>query len=177
MHPENLEEPSMPSHLISSRRLLRLSDATTREADNSSTCETVIRRARYLQRFMGHLWNRWRQECILTLRESFRLLDSAGQTMQIVDIVSVHDESLPVWNGEWGSCTNRQKDKRSSHPHFSRPLQRLFPLEILDDVKRKPESFTEEVISVLKEGNPELIEAELKETPPRPRRLTAQAGE
>ena len=50
---------------------------------------------------MSHLWNRWRREYIPALRESYRLkLDSAGQTMQIVDIVSVHDESLPIRNRE-----------------------------------------------------------------------------
>ena len=81
---------------ISGRRLLSLPDTTRSEADNSSTRETVTRRARYLQRLMDHLWNRWRREYIPALRESQRLkLDSGGQTVQIGDIVSVHDESLP----------------------------------------------------------------------------------
>lgn len=37
------------------------------------------------------------------------------------------------------------------------PLQHLFPLEILDDVKKELESFTEDVTSVLKEGKPESV--------------------
>lgn len=63
----------------------------------------------------------------------------------------------------------RIADKGKSS-YLRRPLQRLFPLEILDDVKKEPESFTEDVTSVLKEGNPEPVQAELKEMPLRPRR-------
>ena len=96
LYPDDLGEPSTSSHLISGRRLLSLPDTTRSGADNSSTREIVTRRARYLQRLMDHLWNRWRREYIPALRESQRLkLDSGGQTVQIGDIVSVHDESLP----------------------------------------------------------------------------------
>ena len=59
LYPDDLEEPLTPSHLISGRRLLSLPDTTRSEGDNSSTHETVTRRARYLQRLMGHLWNQW----------------------------------------------------------------------------------------------------------------------
>ena len=96
LYPDDLEEPLTPSHLISGRRLLSMPDATRSGTDNSSTHETVTRRARYLQKLMNHLWNRWRREYIPALRESHGLkLDSAGQTAQRGDIVSVHDESLP----------------------------------------------------------------------------------
>ena len=87
-----------------SGRLLSLPDTARSGADNSCACETVTRRTRYLQRLMDHLWNRWRQENIPALRESHRLkLDSGGQTVQIGDIVSVHDESLPPYEMENGS--------------------------------------------------------------------------
>ena len=160
-------------------------------ADNSSTRETVTRRARYLQRLTDHLCNRWRREYIPALRESHRLkLDSAGQTVQIGDIVSVHDESLPRTKWRMGvvhelikgvdketrGAVVRIADKGKSS-YLQRPLQRLFPLEILDDVKKEPESFTEDVTSVLKEGNLEPVQAELKEMPLRPRRQGARAGE
>ena len=96
LYPDDLEEPLTPSHLISGRQLLSLPESSRSGTDNSSAHETVTRRARYLQKLMDHLWNRWRREYIPALRESHRLkLDSAGQTAQIGDIVSVHDESLP----------------------------------------------------------------------------------
>ena len=50
------------------------------------------------------------------------------------------------------------------------------PFEILNDVKKEPESVTEDVTSA-KEGNPETIQAELREMPLRPRRQAARAGE
>ena len=178
-----------PSHLISGRRLLSLPDTTRSEADNSSTHETVTRRARYLQRLLDHLWNRWRRGYIPALRESHRLkLDSGIQTVQIGEIVSVHDESLPrkKWRMEvvhelikgvdekTRGAVVRIADKGKSS-YLRRPLQRLFPFEILDDVKKAPESVTEDVTSV-KEGNPEPFQVELREMPLRPRRQAARAG-
>ena len=190
LYPDDLEEPLTPSHLISGRRLLSLPDASRSGTDNSSAHETVTRRARYLQKLMDHLWNRWRREYIPALRESHRLkLDSACQTAQIGDVVSVHDESLPRTKWRMGvvhelikgvdkktrGAVVRITDKGKSS-YLRRPLQRLCPLEILDNVKKEPESFTEDVTSV-KEVNPEPDQAELTEMPLRPRRQAAQAGE
>jgi len=96
LYPDDLEEPLTPSHLISRRRLLSLPDTARSAADNSSTRETVTRRARYLQRLLDHLRNRLRREYIPALRKSHSLkLGSGGQTVKIGDIASVHDESLP----------------------------------------------------------------------------------
>ena len=50
----------------------------------------------------------------------------------------------------------------------------LVSLEILDDVKEELESSTEDVTSVLKEGNPEPVQAT---SPLRPWRQAARAGE
>ena len=109
--------------------------------------------------------------------------------MQIGDIVSVHDESLP--RSKWGMGVVHELikgvDKKTRGAVFRiadkvngsnlrRPVQRLFPFEILDDVKKEPESVTEDVTSA-KEGNPETIQAELREMPLRPRRQAARAGE
>jgi len=115
-------------------------------------------------------------------------LDSAGQTVKIGDIVSVHDESLPRAKWRMGVVHElingvdkktrvavvRIADKgRSSY--LRRPLQRLFPLEILDDEK-EPKSITEDVTSV-NEGKPEPVQAEPKEMLSRPRRQAARAVE
>ena len=76
--------------------MLSLPDVTRSGIDNSSTRETVTKRARYLQKLMDHFWNRWRREYIPTLRESHKLkLNSTVEIMQIGDVVSIHDKSLP----------------------------------------------------------------------------------
>jgi len=190
LYPDDLEEPLTPSHLISGRRLFSPPDTARSGAHNSSTRETVTRRARYLQRLLDHLWNRWRREYIPALRESHRLkLDSAGQRVKIGDIVSVHDESLPRAKWRMGvvhelingvdkktkGTVVRIADKGKSS-YLRRPLQRLFPLEILDDVEKEPKSITGDVTSV-NEGKPEPVQAEPKELLPRPRRQAARAGE
>ena len=190
LYPDDLEEPLTPSHLSSGRRLLSLPDTTRSGADSSSTRETVTRRARYLHRLMDHLWNRWRREYIPALRESHRLkLDSPGQTVKIGDIVSVHDESLPHTKWRMGvvhelingvdkkarGAVVRIADKGKSS-YLRRPLQRLFPLEILDDVEKESESVSEDVTSV-NEGKPEPVQEEPKEMLSRPRRQAARAGE
>ncbi len=105
LYPDDLEEPLTPSHLINGRRMLSLPDVTRSGIDNSSTRETVTKRARYLQKLMDHFWNRWRRECIPTLRESHKLkLNSTGETMQIGDVVSMN--LFHVRNGGWESCMN-----------------------------------------------------------------------
>ncbi|XP_067016654.1 uncharacterized protein [Acropora muricata] len=190
LYPDDLKEPLTPSHLISGRRLLSLPDASRNGTDNSSAHETVTRRAKYLQKLMDHLWNRWRREYIPALKESHRFkLDSAGQTAQIGDIVSVHDESLPRTKWRMGvvhelikgvdkktrGAVVRITDKGKSS-YLRRPLQRLCPLEILENVKKGPESFTEDITSVI-EVIPEPDQAELTEMPLRTRRQADQAGE
>ena len=109
--------------------------------------------------------------------------------MQVGDVVSVHEEPLPRTKWRMGVVHElikgvdektrvavvRIADKGKSS-YLRRPLQRLFPFEILDDVKKEPESVTEDVASV-KEGNPEPVQAELREMPLRPRRQAARAGE
>ena len=65
--------------------------------------------------------------------------------------------------------------EKGKSSYLRRPLQRLFPLEILDDVKKEPESVTEDVTCV-KEGDPEPVQAKLTEMPLRPWRRAAHAG-
>ena len=109
--------------------------------------------------------------------------------MQIGDIVSAHDETLPGTKWRMGVTHELIKgvDKKTTGAvfriadkgngsHLQRPLQGLFPFEILDDVKKVPESVTEDVTSV-KEGNPEPVQVELREMLLRLRRQAARAGE
>ena len=81
LYPDDLDEPLIPSHLISGRRMLSLPNATRSGTYNSSSVVTATSRARYLQRFMHHFLNRWRREYIPALNETNKSkLDSAGQT-------------------------------------------------------------------------------------------------
>ena len=188
LYPDDLEEPLTPSHLMSGRRLLSLPDVTPSRVDNPvSTRESVTKRARYLQRLMDHFWNRWRREYVPALRESHRLKgESTGQTVQLGDIVNVHDESLPRAQWRMGVVCELIKgaDKKTRGAvvrtvdkervsFLRRPLQRLFPLEVQDELVKSSESCTDKPTSTVKEG----IQAPPREMSLRPRRQAAQAGE
>jgi len=101
--------------------------------------------------------------------------------VKIGDVVSVHDESLPRAKWRMGvvheliNGVNKKMRRAVIHiadkgksSYLRRPLQRLFPLEILDDVEKEPKSITEDVTSVNK-GKPEPVQAEPKEMLSRPR--------
>ena len=167
LYPDDLEEPLTPSHLMSGRRLLSLPDVTPSRVDNPvSTRESVTKRARYLQRLMDHFWNRWRREYVPALRESHRLKgESTGQTVQLGDIVNVHDESLPRAQWRMGVVCELIKgaDKKTRGAvvrtvdkervsFLRRPLQRLFPLEVQDELVKSSESCTDKPTSTVKEG-------------------------
>jgi len=107
--------------------------------------------------------------------------------MQIGDVVSIHDESLPRAKWRMGVVHEliNGVDKKSRGAvvriadkgkisFLRRPLQRLFPLEILDEVVEESESQPEELES---ERNLKSVQAQPDEMPSRPRRRAAQAGE
>ena len=104
-------------------------------------------------------------------------------------LVSVNNESLPRTKWRMGVVHEliKRVDKKTrgtdvcitdkgKSSYLRRPLQRLCPPEILANVKKEPESFTEDVTSE-KEGIPEPDQAELTEMPLLPRRQAARAGE
>ena len=135
---------------------------------------------------MDHFWNRWRREYIPTIRELLKL-NSTGETMQIGDDVSIHDESLPRAKWRMGVVHELIKGVKKKMrgavvciadkgkiSFLRRPLQRLFPLEILGEVVEESESQPEELES---ERNLESVKAQPDEMPSRPTRQGAQAGE
>ena len=182
LYPDDLEEPLTPSHLISGRRLLSLPDVTPSRVDNPvSTRESVTKRARYLQRLMDHFWNRWRREYVPALRESHRLKrESTGQTVQLGDIVNVHDESLPRAQWRMGVvCELIKGADKKTRGAVVRTVDKervsflRRPLQVQDELVKSSESCTDKPTSTVKEG----IQAPPREMSLRPRRQAAQAGE
>lgn len=163
MYPEDLEEPSTPSRLISNRRLLSLPETTRRGADTFSTRETVTRRSRYVYRDLWvTFWNRCRQEYIPALREFFRLKSDSTrpddgdrwhrQCMYMMNL-------FPVRNEEWKSFTSWSRKSTRRQVEHSSALQKS------------------STTPVSRKGNPESVQVGLKETPLQPRRQEALAGE
>ena len=79
------------------------------------------------------------------------------------------EQKVPVRNGEWECFTSWLRKSTRRPGEQSSALQS----SILDDIKKE----SERVTRVLKEGNPEPVQAELKETLLWPPRQAARAGE
>lgn len=132
-----------PSHLIYGRRIKSLPDEVIEPEDvvGEAECST---RFKYLSTRLSHFWNRWRREYLASLREFHRCnVRSQIRTIEVGDVVVVHEDEKK--RGEWkiGVVESLVKGKDSvirgamvrvvtkgKPTHLSRPVQKLYPLEI-----------------------------------------------
>ena len=142
----DIEEPLTPSHLLCGRRLLDMPDWEEIEISQINSEEVRGRVAR-LERLKDHFWRRWQNEYLLELRNSHRLKmkDDQGQTVDVGDIVIVHEDGLK--RGLWklgrveklitgkdglarGAVVKSTTPKKGKSTMLRHPLQKLYPLEL-----------------------------------------------
>ena len=142
----DIEEPLTPSHLLCRRRLLDMPGREEIEISQIDSEEVRGREAR-LERLKDHFWRHWRNEYLLELRNSHRLKikDDQGQTVDVGDIVIVHEDGLQ--RGLWklgqveklitgkdglarGAVVKSTTPKKGKSTMLRRPLQRLYTLEL-----------------------------------------------
>ena len=106
VHPDDLEQPLTPSHLIVGRRLLSLPDHLTHlepleDEDFELNRESLQRRTKHLNNVINHFWKRWSQEYLLQLWDTHRQwnLSKTKVVLEVGDIVLVHDQDNP--RGFW----------------------------------------------------------------------------
>ncbi|XP_044171892.1 uncharacterized protein LOC122956294 [Acropora millepora] len=137
------EEVLTPSHLIYGRRIKSLPDEIV-EPDDALNHESSSARFKYLSTKLAHFWNRWRKEYLVNLREFHRnKLGRPERIIQVGDVVVVYDEDKK--RGEWklgvveSLVTGKDGIVRGAQVrvitkgkpvHLSRPVQKLYPLEI-----------------------------------------------
>ena len=96
----DIEEPLTPSHLLCGRRLFDMPDREEIEISQIDS-EEIRGRVASLEILKDHFWRRCRNEYLLELRNSHRLKikDDKGQTVDVGDIVIVHEDGLQrgVW--------------------------------------------------------------------------------
>lgn len=130
------EEVLTPSHLIYGRRIKSIPNEIV-EPDDVVSGAQCLARFKYLSTRSAHFWNRWR-------REFHRCqVRNQNRTIEVGDIVVVYDEEKK--RGEWklGVVESLVKGKDSvvrganvrmvtkgKPTHLSRPVQKLYPLEI-----------------------------------------------
>lgn len=96
------EEPLTPSHLIVGRGLSNLPDELcyrriAEEFPNEVSPTLLNHRLRYFHNVMDKFWSRWRNGCLLSLRERYPSghRKSSQRIIKIGDIVVVHSDELP----------------------------------------------------------------------------------
>ena len=137
------DEVLTPSHLIYGRRIKSLPDEIIEPDDVVSEAQ-CSERFKYLSTRLNHFWNWWRNEYLANLREFHRCkAQSKNRTAEVGDVVLVLEEEKK--RGEWrvGVVENlvRGSDNvvrgakvrvvtKGKPTHLSRPVQKLYPLEI-----------------------------------------------
>ena len=132
-----------PSDLIYGRRIKTLPDEIVEPDDVVSEAQWSAR-FKYLSTRLSHFWNRWRREYLANLREFHRCnTRNQDRTVEVGDVVVVFEEEKK--RGEWktGVVESLVKGKdgvvrgarvrtvtKGKPIHLSRPVQKLYPLEI-----------------------------------------------
>lgn len=159
------EEPLTPSHSLLGRKILNLPDHLGYIDDPEGTeflldSNQLTKRMKHLNNVLNHFWSRWRSEYLAELRETHSYTakkqpSKQAPTVEVGDVVIVHDEHLPCGLWKLGRVLNVMKGrdcqiqgatvKMASNDgcgtQLRRPIQLLFPLE----VKCQESSETEQV--------------------------------
>jgi hypothetical protein len=141
---EELDEDVLtPSHLIHGRRLKSMPDENIEEAvENETNCS---KRFRHLTLRLVHFWNRWRKEYLTDLREFHKAKSSSEnrKPIEVGDVVIVFEENKK--RAQWKTAVVERlikgKDEiirgaevrvitKGKRLRISRPIQKLYPLEI-----------------------------------------------
>ena len=135
-----------PSHLIFGRRVSALADGIDRRVNTTEFDEVsnVHKRFSYLTRILSLFWNRWKKEYLVGLREAHKSGKHKSPNIDKGDVVLVQDENMK--RGMWKIAivedlivgkddvvrgAKVRKAGRGKPDFICRPLQRLYPLEIV----------------------------------------------
>ena len=159
----DLEEPLTPSHLIFGRRFSPLSENIDPYVDiDEGSKDEFSKRFLYLTRKLQHFWNRWRREYLVDLREFHKLKQQKPADVAKDDVVLIHEDNVKRGERKMGVIEELIAGKdgqvrgakfrklgRGKFEILTRPLQKLYPLEItIRDHDKKSvgndESLTEE---------------------------------
>lgn len=142
------EEVLTPSHLIYGRRIKSLPDENIEEAEENET--SCSRRFRHVTLRLAHFWNRWRKEYLTDLREFHKAKENRNKKpVEVGDIVIVYDENKKraLWKTAVVERLIKGRDDvtrgaevrvivKGKHLRISRPIQKLYPLEIRATLER-----------------------------------------
>ena len=181
---DDSDEPLTPSHLLVGWRLMNFPDhlVVNHEVDSEGEDSQLSAQLKPLNRSLDAFWRRWRREYLLELRETHRHHRSSGKP-QIAegDVVVVYSEYQPCscWSlgrierlitgadGQMRATTVRVS--RKGHVSvLDRPIQHLYPLEVVPSSDPAPEEENEDNVSDEEPASETLVTSRL-----RPKRFAA----
>ena len=150
---DELDDVLTPNHLVYGRRLENVNEKSVKSVELEGRVE-LVKREKHLVRLVTYFWNVWRKEYLTELRESQKSTKTKGdETLSIDNIVIVYDRHQPrhLWKlgrvtglikGEDGVTRGAKLKFGNSGVESTRPLNRLYPLEICGSEKQVPTSNT-----------------------------------
>ena len=169
-------EPLTPSHLITGKRIISLLSIVEEDQyQEIDLGELLNGRLTYVSTLLKHYWNLFIKEYLPSLREYHRCTQEGGKQRkpETGEVVIVHKENTSRQCWKLGRITevHRSTDRarrgvtlkvvtKSGKVHkLRRPVQKIFPLQVLD----KPEQTTQ----VKSDSQKPEVKSEVKERQPR----------
>lgn len=152
VYPNDLETCVSPNHLLYGRKISftasKLSVPPTQS--NRSDCQQV-------SNVIQHFWERWKKEYVVNLREQHKMesRNSRQPTIQIADVVLIHEEKLPRSMWRMGVVTeimhgadNQVRGavvRTKNRSYLKRPINMLFPIENARDTGQTEQTTSKDV--------------------------------
>ena len=99
----NEPQPLMPSHLLYTRMINTLphpivehDELTDDDYCTGHTCmlhDNLTKKAKAQAMLLQHFWNHWKGEYLISLRETHTANGTNTETIQVGDVIIVHDET------------------------------------------------------------------------------------
>ncbi|XP_063435728.1 uncharacterized protein LOC134716648 [Mytilus trossulus] len=142
------QEPLTPSHLLYGRRITTTPYPRQDIDENTSFIERsdISKRAELQNFVIDQFWSRWKSEYLTSLREYHTRTGDNDQTIKVGDVVQIHEDKYP--RNKWtigvvdslitgNDGLTRAAEVRTKSGRFSRPIVKLYPLEICDNIHPK----------------------------------------
>ena len=139
-------EPLTPSHLLYGRRITRLPYPSD-NCENGELCQqptklNLNKRMQNQLEIMQHFVKRWKNDYLTSLRENHRTLGRNNQTIKVGDVVQIYDDTPRcLWKLAVVDELIHGEDKlvrsvklRTNSGFTNRPIARLYPLEVSDEL-------------------------------------------
>ena len=134
-----------PSHMMIGRRLLSVVRDGVNPENVDFSVENISKRCKHMNYLLQNFWARWRREYLTELREYHSLKNKVPlRQISLGEVVLIGDDKLPrnrwrmgvvteLYSGKDGlvrGCKLRTLSKQGGISYISRPIVKLYPLEI-----------------------------------------------